>query len=78
MGEVGRTVQILSNHTLKIPHIVGLDPAAPASYPLNPYVVALNNNDGKYQICIISEYSFVITKYSHVYVQKNKYALSKI
>lgn len=46
MGEVGRTVQKISNETLKILHIVGLDPATPAFYPLNPYVVALNNNDG--------------------------------
>jgi len=51
MGEVGRTVQEISNETLKIPHIVGLDPATPAFYPLNPYVVALNINDGKYS-CI--------------------------
>ncbi|CAG9802696.1 unnamed protein product [Chironomus riparius] len=45
MGEVGRTIQVISNETLKIPHIVGLDPATPAFYPLNPYVVALNVYD---------------------------------
>lgn len=47
MGETGRTVQKLTNNSVKIPKITGLDPAGPGFYPLNPYVIALNRNDGK-------------------------------
>lgn len=47
MGEVGRSVQELSDGHLKIDRITGLDPASPAFFPLNPYVIALNKNDGK-------------------------------
>lgn len=47
MGETGRTIQKLTKNSMKIAKIVGLDPAGPGFYPLNPYVVALNRNDGK-------------------------------
>lgn len=47
MAEVGRTVQELSEGELKISRITGLDPASPAFFPLNPYVIALNKNDGE-------------------------------
>jgi len=47
VGEIGRSVIRESNGTLKISKIFGLDPAGPAFFPLNPYVVALNKNDGK-------------------------------
>jgi hypothetical protein len=50
MGEAGRTVQKSTNNAVKIPKITGLDPAGPGFYPLNPYVVALNRNDGKNEI----------------------------
>jgi hypothetical protein len=47
MGEAGRTVRQLSNNTLAVPKIVGLDPSSPGFFPLNPYLVALNKNDGE-------------------------------
>ena len=47
MGEAGKNVQKLTNGTIKIAKITGLDPSGPGFYPLNPYIVALNKNDGK-------------------------------
>jgi predicted esterase len=46
VGEVGRTVRDVSNKSLTLSKIVGLDPAGPGFFPLNPYLVALNKNDG--------------------------------
>lgn len=46
MGEAGRNVQKLTNDVMKIAKITGLDPCGPGFYPLNPYIIALNRNDG--------------------------------
>lgn len=47
MGQAGRTLKEISNGALQVSNIVGLDPSGPAFYPLNPYVIALNKNDGQ-------------------------------
>lgn len=62
MGETGRAVKELSNGELKISKIVGLDPALPAFYPLNPFVIALNKNDGNFLKVILDYFSILILK----------------
>lgn len=47
MGEAGRNVQKLTNGKMRIAKISGLDASGPGFYPLNPYIVALNKNDGE-------------------------------
>jgi hypothetical protein len=46
VGVIGRTVKASRKHELQ--RITGLDPAGPAFFPLNPFLIPLNSQDAKF------------------------------